>query len=64
MAGKIGANTVSITVKDTETGQTIFGQTLVRVSYDIRGLIVKGLGILSLLLGVLLPLLRALKIVA
>jgi len=58
-----GAKPVSVTVRDRETGQTVYGQTfLVEVSYDLPGLVSKAVGSFSLFFGVFMSLAKVLKL--
>jgi len=58
-----GVKPILVTVKDRDTGQTLFGETfLLEASYDLPGLVLKALGSISLFFGVLLPFARILKL--
>ncbi len=58
-----GIKPIVVTVKDKETGQTVFGRTfLLEASYNIPDIVLKVLGTLSLFFGVFLPIARMLNL--
>jgi hypothetical protein len=58
-----GVKPIIVTVKEKETGQTLFGRTfLLEASYNIPDILLKTLGTLSVFFGVFLPIARMFKL--
>jgi len=58
-----GIKPVVITVRDKETGQTLFGRTfLIEAANNLPELLLKTLGVVSVFIGVFLPIARLLKL--
>ena len=58
-----GTKPIVVTVKDKDTGQTLYGRTyLVEASNNLSDLGIKILGVTSVFIGVILPILRLLKV--
>jgi hypothetical protein len=58
-----GMKPIVVTVKDKDTGQTLYGRTyLVEASNNFSDLGIKILGVVSVFIGVILPILRLLKV--
>jgi hypothetical protein len=58
-----GTKPIVVTVKDKDTGQTLYGRTyLVEASNNLSDLGIKALGVASVFIGVILPILRLFKV--